>query len=329
MIKLNAPIVSIIIVTHNRNEKLIRLIESILTSNFPMEKIEIIVVDDASNDGTYDIIKTKYPYIKIIRTSKEVLPSAARNIGISYSKGKYIFIIDDDNVLSNDTIAILVDTLEKNPTIGIVAPIMYYYQSPNRVWCAGVRRNMVTSITKFVGNGMIDNGQFKELIESPDFPNAFMVRRAVIEKVGLFDYKLFPIYYEEGDFGERVRRAGYKVVCNPKAKDWHDIPLPEHEKDKLTLYHLDTPIRVYYYARNRIIFHAKYSKKWEFLIFLCIFNWIIMSYYMAIILMSKRPWNKRLNLLRSYLRGVYDGLRYVHYWKSDTSSRDLLLGFQL
>jgi len=84
MIKHDAPIVSIIIVTHNRNEKLIRLIESILTSNFPREKIEIIVVDDASNDGTYDIIKTKYPYIKIIRTSKEVLPSAAKNIGISY-----------------------------------------------------------------------------------------------------------------------------------------------------------------------------------------------------------------------------------------------------
>ncbi len=327
MTKNNTLLVSIVITTHNRKEKLIRLIESIINSDFPKEKMEIIVVDNASSDGTYDIIKTRYPFIKIIKLSSNILPSAARNIGIRYSKGKYIFIIDDDNIVSSDTIATLVDTLEKNPMIGIVAPITYYYRDPNRIWCAGVRRNMITSVTRFIGNGVIDKGQFKELIESPDFPNAFMVRRAVIEKVGLFDYKLFPIYYEEGDFAERVRRAGYKVVCNPRAKDWHDVPLPEQEKDKLALYHLDTPIRVYYLARNRIIFHAKYSKKWEFLIFISIFNWIIMSYYIAIILMSKRPWNMRLNLLKSYLVGVYDGLRHIRHLKSDISSKDLQLGY--
>ena len=108
--------------------------------------------------------------------------------------------------------------------------------------------------------------------------------------------------------GERVRRAGYKVVCNPKAKVWHDIPLPE--KDKARLLHCHNELKAYYCGRNRIIFHKKYSKRWQFLIFILFFNWLFTLYYLRVILLgSKKPFKERLKIVKAYLKGVIDGIK--------------------
>jgi len=111
-----------------------------------------------------------------------------------------------------------------------------------------------------------------------------MIKREVLEKVGLFDEKSFPIHYEEADLGMRVRRAGYRIVCNPKAKVWHDIPLLD--KDKASQHYVSNSLRAYCTARNRIVFHKKYSKKLRLLIYITVFNWIIAFYYLKIIILN-------------------------------------------
>jgi hypothetical protein len=136
-----------------------------------------------------------------------------------------------------------------------------------------------------------------------------MIKKEVIEKIGLFDDKLFPFYYDEGDFGERVKKAGYKIVFNPKAKVWHDIPLPEGSKEKARYFGVHDEVRAYYIGRNRIIFCKKYSRLWQFLIFILIFNWLIKLYYIKLILYSKEPLKRRLNIVKSYLKGVLDGIK--------------------
>ena len=305
------PLVSIVIPTHNRKKKLVRLIRSVLNSNYPRKKLEIIVVDDASRDGTYEEIKKKFPHIKVIRNKKEMLVSKSRNVGIKNSKGKYIFLIDDDNVVDKNCILELVKVMETrtNSQIGIAGPITYYLKQPKRIWCAGVRRNMITSLTFKIGADKINKGQFNKLIYSDDFPNAFIIRKELIEKVGLFDEKNFPFHYEEADFGERVRKAGYRIVCNPKAKIWHDIPLPEEVEDKTRLFHVNTERRAYYAGRNRIIFHKKYSKWWQFLLFILIFNWIVTIYYLKVIIFSHRSCKDKLRLFFNYLIGICEGLK--------------------
>ena len=306
------PLVSIVIPTYNRKEKLTRLIKSILNNNYPRDKIEVIVVDDASTDGTYEEIKKSFPEVKVIKNQKELFLAASRNVGIKNSKGKYIFLIDDDNIVDKDCILELVKVMENNynPPIGIVAPIMYYLKQPNRIWCAGVKRSKITSLTKLMWMDEIDNDQFNELLESEDFPNAFMIRREVIEKIGLFDEVNFPIHYDEADFGERVRKAGYRVVCNPKAKVWHDIPLPEEVEDKARLFHVHNELRAYYTGRNRIIFHRKYSKWWQFLVFILIFNWLFTLYYLKIILLgSQKPVNEKVKIAFYYLKGIFEKIK--------------------
>jgi len=305
------PFVSVVIPTYNRKGKLIRLIESILQSNYPREKLEIIVVDDASTDGTYEEVRKKFPEVKIIRNEKELFLAGSRNVGIRNSKGESIFLIDDDNIIDKNCILELVRTFGSSQKIGVVAPIMYYLKAPNRIWCSGIERSMITSLTKIIGRDKMDNGQYKNLIESKDFPNAFMVKREVIKKVGLFDEKTFPIHYDEADFGERVRRAGYKVVCNPKAKIWHGISLPEEVEDKARLFHCHNELRAFYCGKNRIIFHRKYSKWWQFLIFILIFNWLFTLYYLRVILLgSKKPFKGRLKIAKAYLRGVWEGIKH-------------------
>lgn len=303
------PLVSVIIPTHNRKNKIVKLLNSILQSDYPKEKLEIIVVDDASNDGTREEIAKLFPEVKVVVNKEERLPAACRNIGILHARGDLIFLVDDDNIVAPNTIKELARTLLSSKQIGVVGPIMYYYRDPKRIWCAGIKRNMVTSQTKRIGMGEIDDGQFNGLIESNDFPNAFMFKREIIKKVGLFDEKTFPIHYEEADFGERVRKAGYKIVCNPKAKVWHEVPLPEEVRDKSRLFHVHNQLRAYYAGRNRIIFHKKHSKDSEFLLFIMTLNWLFTLYYLKVILFeSKRPFKERLKIAKDYLKGVVEGI---------------------
>ena len=304
---MSEPLVSIVIPTHNRKKKLIRLIKSVLESEYPKDKLEIIVVDDASTDGTFEYIKKWFPQVKIVRSNEEKFLAESRNIGIRASKGEYIFIVDDDNVVDRTTIRELVAFMEKHPNVGVAGPVMYFLKDPRRVWCAGVKRNYWTTITRLIGFNTIDNAHFKEHYETEDFPNAFMVRREVFEKVGLFNSKLFPIHYDEGDFCQRVRKAGYKIMVVPTAKVWHDIPLPE--QSKASVLHLKSPLRAYYAVRNRILFHSIWSKNAVQRSMALLASLIITVYYIITVLRDVA--NNRHEVIRSIIKGVIDGFKLM------------------
>lgn len=302
------PLVSVVIPTHNRREKLARLIKSILESDYPKDKFEIIVVDDASTDGTHEYIRKTFPQVKVIRNEEEKLLAESRNIGVHASHGKYIFIIDDDNVVDRNTIRELVEFMEKHPEVGVAGPIMYFLSDPKRIWCAGVKRNYWITITRLIGFNTRDDGLLREPYESEDFPNAFMVRREVFEKVGLFNSKLFPIHYDEGDFCQRVRRAGYKVMVVPTAKVWHDMPLPEH--GRASTLHLKSSLRAYYASRNRFIFHWKWSRNMLQRIVALMASLAVTLYYMVAVARDRRITDKRRVLL-AILRGLNDAFKII------------------
>lgn len=303
------PTVSVIIPTFNRKEILVREIESVVASSYPPDKLEIIVIDDSCSDGTYEYVSKKFPIVKIIRNPHEKGLAGSRNVGISASHGDFIFVLDDDNILDKSTIRELVDVMIKDDKIGIAGPGMYYYKSPKRIWCMGIRRNYMTSITKFLYRDKEISYDLDDLIDSEDFPNAFMIRRDLIDRIGFFDEKTFLIHYDEADFGRRAKNAGYKIVCIPRAKIWHDISLPEEVRDKARLFHCQNEFRAFYCGRNRVVFHRKYSSRLHFFLFISIFNWIIALYYGKIILTgSDKPLKERFKIAKAYVKGVLAGL---------------------
>ena len=292
------PLVSIVIPTYNRKEKLIRLIGSIQESDY--KNLEIIVVDDSCTDGTYDTIKKIFPNIQIVRNEKELLLAGSRNVGIRHATGKYIFLIDDENVVDKYCISRLKDVLEKDNALGMVGPIMYYLQNPDKVWWAGTERNMTTSKT-------ILNNKIEKIKKCKDVPNAFMIKKDIVDNIGFFDEETFSVHYDEADFGERMRRYGYHIVCDPKAKVWHDIP--EGIESLTRFRHVHNNTRAYYAARNRIMFHKKYSTRLQFILFIFIFNWVMTCYYITIILTdTSLKYNTRIGITNSYIKGIIDGI---------------------
>ncbi len=303
-------VVSVVVPTFNRKEKLSRLLRSIVESDSPEAGIEVLVVDDGSTDGTVEMVREQFPNVKLVRTEAPSLISHMRNLGISRSLGDLIFLVDDDNVLDRGCLKTLVLTFQQHPEAGMIGPIMYYLGSPQRIWCAGVERNMITSLTRFIGRDEVDRGQFKDLIPTKDLPNAFMVRREAVIKAGPFDEALFPIHFEESDLGERLRRAGYKNYCQPAARDWHDIPVPDKGSDPLRLLHVHNPNRAYYAGRNRILFFRLYCRPFQYALYALIFNWMMAFHYLSTILRSRsRSWKEKMEIARSYVDGIFQGFR--------------------
>jgi len=297
-------LVSVVIPTHNRVKKLIRLLNSVKNSDY--REIEIIVVDDASTDGTYETVKRKFPLIKIIRNEKKRLVSGCRNHGMKNSIGNFIFVLDDDNVLDKECIGNLVSVLSNHSNVCVVAPLMYYYDAPNVIWCAGIKRNMATSRTVTVGNGERDQKQFSKIVESDDFPNAFMFKKeASKDKNIFFDEKNFPFMYEESDFISRVKDHKWKALLVPDAKVWHDV-----SKDLLFMGRYNN-LKAYYLARNRIIFHQKYACKRDFVVFRTVFLPLFSIAYIALVFQHWLVRGKCMSSLKvsnSYIKGIVDGL---------------------
>lgn len=302
---INKPLVSVVIPTYNRREKLRRLLDSVLRSDY--RNIEIIVVDDASTDGT-DKEVGNLKGVRFVRNCKERLLAGSRNIGILNSDGDLIFLVDDDNVIAEDAISELVNVMQRDATVGVAGPVMYYLNDPSRVWCVQVKRNYITSRTVFPQRDRC-HVRLDQIAESDDFPNAFMLRKSVVDKVGLFDEVNFPIHYDEADFCNRVRRVGFRVALAPDARVWHDTPSPDEKVGETRRFSIHTEKRAFYAARNRVLFFHKYSSRFGFMTFLTLFMPFVSVVYLKTILAdSSLAFRQRLSNAKMYIIGTLKGL---------------------
>jgi hypothetical protein len=288
------PLVSIIIPTHNRKERLIRLINSIKRNTYSQDKIEIIVIDDASSDQTLEIVKRSFPNVKIMRNDVELFPSACRNLGIGISRGDLIFFVDDDVVLDKDAINELVKILTKYEDIGLVGLVMYYYKNPAKIWCAGVRLFPPIFYPPYLLKKDKRRWELSEnlLIECDSIPSAFMTKRTVIEQVGLFDERL-PIGWEETDFALRIKKKGYRIVIYTSAKAFHDLPT-------ISEIHI-TEKRVYWAGRNTVLFYRKHA------FIRCLLLHIDITAFILFLLKNNKSVKK---FLPSYIKGIKHGLSF-------------------
>jgi GT2 family glycosyltransferase len=290
---------------------LIRLLTGLLESDY--KNIEIIIVNDNSTDDTLEVLKerfSKYKSIKIITNSKNMYTAGSRNKGASLAKGQYIFFIDDDNVVTKQLVSTLVAVMDSDENIGEVGPIMYYYHNKKRIFWAGTKRNMVTTKTNFlIDTELLPNGN---TWETDDVLNAFMVRRNVITKNKITFIENLGIMYEESDYAQKIKNSGYKVLAVKDAIIFHDVEDPGKETWAFLQHTLKDKRRIYFTARNRLVFHSLYSSPWELIGIIFFWNWLFTAYYVFNIIRyqgkEKYPFSKKLNFILSYFHGVYDGI---------------------
>lgn len=314
MKKVASPLVSIVIPTHNRKEMLLRLVKSIHASTY--RNIEIIIVDDASSDGTSAYIQEhlKHSRLTIIRNKKNLFTAGSRNVGLKKARGEFMCFIDDDNVVEKTMIEEMVKIFLSDEQVGEVGPVNYSWENKKKIFWTCTKRNMWTTKTNQANYVLSPK---KMYWESDDVPNAFMVRASVVRKNKILFRETYGIMYEESDFAYRIRQAGYKIVVGRKTKIFHDIETTEKgKKTKDYMYHfMEDPRRPYVFAKNRLIFHSLYSTPLQMIGIVYFWIWFFTAYYLYKIVFyagaGEFSLRRRLYLAWQYIKGDFTGLTFL------------------
>ena len=233
--------VSIITINYNGLEDTCALIETIPFN----ENMEVIVVDNASNNQEADIIAQRYPYIKVIRSDQNLGFAGGNNLGIQAAHGRYLFLVNNDTVFKDFNIHTLIDRMESSPEIGIICPKIRFAWGNNPIQFAGYTPlSKITVRNRALGFGQEDHGQYNTAHLTPYAHGAAMlIRREAIDKVGLMPECYF-LYYEELDWSMMFTRAGYQIWYEPACTIYH--------KESQTTGQ-SSPLRTYYLTRNRLL----------------------------------------------------------------------------
>jgi len=204
--------IDIIICTFN-NEKIIgQCLESVKKQTY--KKFCCFVVDDNSFDGTVDIIKNNYPWVKIIRKEKNTGPSISRNIGIKATSAEFIVFMDSDVVLEKNWMKKQIKEMEGSAGI-IGAKLLYENKTINSA--GGSLTRLGFGFDRGRGSKNKYNKKEKVIYVCSA---VCIVKRALLEEIGLFDEKYF-YPHEDTDLGWRANIAGYDVIFNPDAVALH------------------------------------------------------------------------------------------------------------
>ena len=232
---------SIITINYNGLEDTCALIE---TSPFN-DKMEVIVVDNASTKDEATELERKFSHIKVIRSDKNLGFAGGNNLGIQASTRDFIFLVNNDTIFKDFNIQSLIDRLESSPKIGVVCPKIRFAWGNNPIQFTGYTPlSRITVRNKAIGFGEEDKGQYDSPHSTPYAHGAAMlIKRDAIEKVGLMPECYF-LYYEELDWSMMMTRAGYEIWYEPACTIYH-------KESKAT--GQNSPLRTYYITRNRLL----------------------------------------------------------------------------
>lgn len=236
--------VSIITVNYNQVALTCALLDSLKKVTYP--DVEVVVVDNGSPEDATPVITKNYPNVKFVRSNENLGFAGGNNLGIKESTGKYLLFLNNDTEVDPGFLEPLVALFETNPKAGAASSKLIYYNSDNIIQYVGsTSLNPFTGRNKRVGFMEKDMGQHDQLKET-DLAHgaAMMVPRSVIEKAGLMA-DFFFLYYEEIDWCERIKKAGYKIYVVPASKVYHKESMSVGKKSTL---------KTYYMTRNRVLF---------------------------------------------------------------------------
>ena len=279
---------SIITINYNGLNDTLLLIESIPFN----DKMEVIVVDNASNNEEAEQISKRFPDVKVIKSDKNLGFAGGNNLGIKASKGKFLFLINNDTYFEEFNVQALIDRLNSDSNIGIVCPKIRFAWPPQPIQFAGYTPlSNITIRNQAIGFGEEDHGQYETAHTTPYAHGAAMlIKREAIDKVGLMPECYF-LYYEELDWSMMFTRAGYQIWYEPKCTVFHKESQATGQ---------NSPLRTYYITRNRL---RLVKRNYQGLI-----KWL--SYCYLIGLVGSRDILKHLIFGRSHhLKATLTGIR--------------------
>ncbi len=227
----NKPVLSIVIVSWNVRDDISNCLKSIF-SNKPAFSSEVIVVDNASSDGTVSFIKENFPEVITISNNRNLGFAAANNEGIKRAGGDFVFLLNPDTIVKPEVLNTLVNYLREHGDVGAVGPLLLNEDGTvqNSVRRFPTFRGALYRHTAFryfkVFKGAYKSWMMKDFDYSKQanveqlMGAAILLRREVLEKTGAFDERYF-MYYEDVDLCYRIRQAGWQIVFSPQTSIIH------------------------------------------------------------------------------------------------------------
>ena len=236
--------VSIITVNFNQPKVTEELLRSIPAT---YSNLEIIVVDNGSRKELSTYWQSEFPEVKFIRSEQNLGFAGGNNLGIKEANGEYLFLVNNDTEFTTDLLDKLAAVMDAHPKIGMVSPKIKYYSNQNMIQYAGyTAMNYYTCSNSCIGLRETDTGQYDHIIAPTAYCHgaAMMIRKEAIEKAGLMSENFF-LYYEEVDWCEHIKRAGYEAWVCTDAVIYHKESISVGKKSKL---------KEFFMNRNRILF---------------------------------------------------------------------------
>ena len=244
------PKVIIIVLNWNGKKDTFECLQSLKHLDYP--NYEIIVVDNASTDGSQKFLKENFPEITLIENEQNIGFGGGLNVGIKEAKKRgadYVLCLNNDVIVDRNFLIESVKVGELSDKIGGLCPMEYYYSEPDRINCAGGIVRLVGG--KVYGHGELDRGQFNKIKETWLLCGpAMMLKLKALSDVGLFDTSYF-YGPEDKDMTLRLIKKGYKIMFVPHAKLWH--------KRRGATGGKITPLNIYFHVRNSLLFVKKHA----------------------------------------------------------------------
>jgi len=226
------PVVSVIIATYNACQLLADCLGSI-AENPPSEPYEVIVVDDASADDTSEMVRTRFPDVRLLRNEVNRHYAFSNNRAFEYARGQYLLLLNNDTIVLPQALDRMVEFLRENPEAGAVGcrllnedgSIQWSVKSlPNPASALFGARSIVT---RLLPNNPFSRHHLLHLDRDMTMPfpagyvssAAVMIPRHIVDKVGGLDRRLS--YHVDADYCKRIADAGYKSYYLPTAAIIH------------------------------------------------------------------------------------------------------------
>jgi GT2 family glycosyltransferase len=285
----------IIILNTNHREDTLTALASLERSTY--ENHQVIVLDNASTDGSVQAIRSEFPNVPIIELEKNLGYAGNNNVGIRAALARgadWVFILNEDTVVAPDCLSQLVEAIEGNPSIGIAGPTVYHHDEPEVIQSAGGSLDHHW-VPIHGGQNEVDHGQFV-IPRRVDWISgcAILVRRQVIEQIGGLDERFF-YYWEETDWCMRAREVGWEIWHVPQAKIWH--------KGVQRNYH-PSPDVTYYCTRNWFLTLSSHNAPLRIWVFVSwwtlrsLLSWTIKSNDLSMRAHRKAMWQGMVDFLR-------------------------------
>ncbi|MDN3669269.1 glycosyltransferase family 2 protein [Echinicola jeungdonensis] len=264
------------------------------------KEFEIILVDNASIDGSLDKIKNEFEDITILKNKKNLGFTGGNNVAIQYALQKgfdYVMLLNNDTLVEKRFLEPLYQTLEKDSQLGAVQPLMYFLNEREKLWNGGGRFNSWTGAS--ISIKQAPNYQF------PYYTDwitgcCIMVRTEVIRKVGVLNDRYFA-YFEDVDWSLRMRKAGFSLQVVPGSIIYHEAAGSSKTKKKGKEGFLN-PKAHYLNARNQL-FQIRNHLGFPHILFAWPFQLGKLFAYGAYFILRNRP-----KKLKAIFRGIRDGI---------------------